>query len=503
MHLPGSQIGNLFEPMTGRAWEAASIRDRIGARHQFYRSEGMARGDRVFILHGNNLEFFVDLLAIWLSGACAIPVDTRLTPFEIEHLLKAAQPRFAAAMPSLDGALFAALGKADVRALDSTTESVVPGTGDPGPGMFLDDPALILFTSGTTGNPKGVVHTHRSLRARWALLTQSLGTESYRRSLCLLPTHFGHGLICNSLFPWLNGADLGVLPSFNAEVAGSLGRIIDDNSITFLSSVPSLWKLALRVSGAPSGKNLKRVHCGSAPLSRQLWEDIRDWAGTKQVFNAYGITETGSWTAGTTMDGFEPADGLIGLPWGAEIRVLDSATVETGPNVPRECAVGEEGYIWLNTPALMQGYLDQDELTREVVENGWFSTGDAGLLDERGCLFLKGRLREEINKGGLKVYPGDIDAVAEAAPKVSDVCTFAVEDSLYGQNVGIALVIEGNPDNVMPDLRAQMSERLAQHQMPVCWYVVDEIPRTSRGKINRAAVAETCLALPRFRFAAN
>jgi acyl-CoA synthetase (AMP-forming)/AMP-acid ligase II len=103
----------------------------------------------------------------------------------------------------------------------------------------------------------------------------------------------------------------------------------------------------------------------------------------------------------------------------------------------------------------------------------------------------------------LKVYPGDIDAVADAAPKVNDVCTFAVEDSLYGQNVGIALVIEGNPDNVMPDVRAQMSERLAQHQMPVCWYVVDEIPRTSRGKINRAAVAETCLALPRFRFPAN
>ncbi len=319
----------------------------------------------------------------------------------------------------------------------------------------------------------------------------------------MLPTHFGHGLICNCLFPWLNGADLGVLPSFNAQVAASLARIIDDHSITFLSSVPALWKLALKVSRTPSGKSLRRVHCGSAPLSKRLWEDIRDWTGIKEVFNAYGITETGSWTAGTTVGGFEPADGLVGLPWGADIRVLETAAVDGNTHDIRECAAGEEGYIWLNTPALMQGYLDQDELTREVVCNGWFSTGDAGLVDERGYLYLKGRLREEINKGGLKVYPADVDAVAEMVPSVTDVCTFAVEDALYGQNVGIAVVIDGKPERIMASVRTQMAERLADHQMPVRWYVVDEIPRTSRGKINRSAVADACQTLKDFRFAAN
>ena len=130
-------------------------------------------------------------------------------------------------------------------------------------------------------------------------LRQSLGTLSFRRTLCLLPTHFGHWLVCNSLYPWLFGQDLYVLPPFRADLLVQLGPLIHRNQITFLSSVPSVWRLALKTARSPAARTLQRVFCGSAPLSASLWRQVQQWTGAREVMNAYGITQTGSWLAGT------------------------------------------------------------------------------------------------------------------------------------------------------------------------------------------------------------
>jgi acyl-CoA synthetase (AMP-forming)/AMP-acid ligase II len=274
-----------------------------------------------------------------------------------------------------------------------------------------------------------------------------------------------------------------------------LGALLDRHEITFMSSVPSVWRLALKTSRPPSRGRLERVFCGSAPLSGHLWKSIQEWTGTTEVMNAYGITETGSWVAGTTGDKIEPEDGLIGQGWGATLKVLKSSSTESPPWFASECAIGEPGYVWLNTPALMQGYLDRDDLTNKVVSHGWFSTGDIGLLDERGRLYLRGREREEINKGGMKVYPSDVDAVAEQYAETLDVCTFAYEDSLHGENVGIAVVLKETNDDNIRALYAQLKSHLATFQMPQRWYFLPEIPRTSRGKVNRLNVAAKCATL--------
>ena len=192
-----------------------------------------------------------------------------------------------------------------------------------GRALGLDNDALILFTSGTTGAPKGVVHTHRSLLARWAALQQRLGTRAFRHTLCALPTHFGHGLICNALYPWLTGQDLHVLPPFRSDVLIQLGAIVDSYDVTFLSSVPAMWRLILRASRPPRSGSLERVFCGSAPLCTQLWTDIQGWAGTRDVWNVYGMTETASWMTGSSGAEVDPEDGLVGDPWGGVVRVVD------------------------------------------------------------------------------------------------------------------------------------------------------------------------------------
>src|SRR5262249_25444024 len=151
---------------------------------------------------------------------------------------------------------------------------------------------------------------------------------------------------------------------------------------------------------------------------------------------------------------FIPADGLIGESWGATIearRAADTLSGEAELHAP-PCAPGEVGHLWIKTPGLMRGYLGREELTDRVVVDGWLATGDLGLIDERGRLHLRGRAREEINKGGIKISPAEVDAAAASFAKVSDACAFAVDDPLYGQNVGLAVAISDSDDTTVREL---------------------------------------------------
>lgn len=197
------QPGRLIEPLTPRGWSRTEVISQVFSRAHRYYGIGIGAGDRVFLHYGNNMEFFADLLALWRLGAVAIPIDGRLTSFEVERLAQTVRPRYALADSSSNPGHIGSLATSGAEVIDTSERQSEDGTSGEIPHchLELDQQALILFTSGSTGTPKGVVHTHRSLRARWLALHGALGTAAYRRALCLLPTHFGHGLICNSLFP--------------------------------------------------------------------------------------------------------------------------------------------------------------------------------------------------------------------------------------------------------------------------------------------------------------
>jgi long-chain acyl-CoA synthetase len=188
-----------------------------------------------------------------------------------------------------------------------------------------------------------------------------------------------------------------------------------------------------------------------------------------------------------------PEDGLVGEAWDASIRVSRSG--EPGAGAAEACAAGEAGHLWVHTPALMRGYLGRDDLTAQAVSDGWFTTGDIGLVDARGRLHLRGREREEINRGGAKVYPGDVDAVLERFDRTLDVCTFGYEDTASGEEVGVALVLQDGDADTLRRLHAWARRHLAAHQLPRRWYLVDTIARTARGKVNRTALAAQCAQL--------
>ncbi len=482
MRLSAYPWGTIVELASGEVWDGA----RLGAETRRRRSRlarlGVRPGARVMIAHGATPAFFADLFATWELGAAAACINPLLTVTENRTLAAFIAPAAVLVGPDAPAERFAGIATPVVCLADGpeSPESLTPELAR----SALDDPALILFTSGTTGDPKGVVHTFRSVLARVALNQAWIGAPALARTLCVLPTHFGHGLIGNCLTPLLAGGDLFVHGTLGVAGAARLGSVIDQHRITFLSSVPAFWKVALKAARPPATPTLARVHVGSAPLSAALWRQIMTWAGIDDVVNTYGITETANWVAGASARTHEPADGLVGTMWGGRAAVRE----EGG----RLLATGE-GEIALQTPALMSGYDQRPDLTDAVLRDGWFFTGDIGRIEPDGRLFLTGRAKDEINRAGIKVHPEEVDLLLERHPDVAEACAFALADDISGERVGVAVRLREGAAADAGALKSWCAERIRRESVPERWFLVPEIPRTERGKVNRRKVMERCL----------
>lgn len=484
----------------GVLWDRMRFEAEVAKRARRLLDGGFGAGDLAVVPHGNSCHFFADLLAVWSRGGGAIPFDPRASEIETANVIAHSGARAVLYRGSPPDGVLEEWKRRGLVTYDTLEMDESPGplSRVPAEDPPLDGIALILYTSGTTGEPKGVVHTFRTLLAKWHLLAPYVPCSRVGRTACLLPTHFGHGLICNCLYPLYLGATLYLFPSGSLHFLQDLGEAIDAHGITFLSSVPATWGILLRGARPPRGGSLRLVHCGSAPLSARLWQGIRDWTGIRDVRNLYGITEVGSWTAGSLDPEAPLADGFIGPAWGARIAVFPEGSFERDDGELQPAGPGEVGEIWLQSAALMQGYYKRPDLSRSVVRGGWFLTGDLGFLDERGSLTLVGRRTDQINRGGVKVYPQDIDLLLEQHPEIARACTFSLADPVTGETVAAAISPAVSDSRIdLVKLSEWCRRRVSDYKVPSRWFVLNEIPTTDRGKINRDIVRETCLKLMR------
>ncbi|MEW9837317.1 class I adenylate-forming enzyme family protein [Mesorhizobium marinum] len=264
----------------------------------------------------------------------------------------------------------------------------------------------------------------------------------------------------------------------------SLADLIDREHITFMSSVPSFWKIAMRLSGQPRHP-LQRVHVGSAPLSIELWESIAAWTGTRRVFNMYGMTETANWIGGASLEEPSARDGLVGHAWGGSFGVVgEDGRVSTSGS----------GEVVLNSPTIMLGFHGMADKTAEVLHGVWFRTGDIGEIDAEGRLTLVGRIKNEINRGGVKVPAEEIDMLLERHPAIGEASAFAVPDPVSGEAVAAAIVMRPGAEASDDAIKAWCRLHIRPEAVPSQLFRLDEIPRNERGKIVRAVVREAALA---------
>jgi acyl-CoA synthetase (AMP-forming)/AMP-acid ligase II len=194
----------------------------------------------------------------------------------------------------------------------------------------------------------------------------------------------------------------------------------------------------------------------------------------------------------------EPGDGLIGHGWGTNILIADLEDImEAGPSpIAEPLTKSDSGYIWIRTPSIMQGYFNRPEETSQVLKGGWFFTGDLGYLDDQGRLILTGRSSNQVNKGGIKISLEELDLIIERHPKISEACTFRIQDHILGENIGVCVVInEVGSGFSLSEITHWCGVHMSDYKIPVTCYVVTTIPKTSRGKINRDNVATFCASL--------
>ncbi|MBK8085302.1 MAG: acyl--CoA ligase [Devosia sp.] len=450
----------LHSVRTGVSLDASQIRAAVAQRAREFSGLGLASGERIVVGDAEPLDAVVAILAAWSAGLVAVAVNPSLAADEQANVIAATGARH------WTGACRAALPDGG-----PMPEAVARPLG-------LDAPALILMTSGTTGRPKGIVHTQRSLMARIALNIAEIGAPVLDSALCVLPVFFGHGLIGNVLTPLLAGGTVHLLPGPDMAELRGLGPLIDRLGIGFMSSVPSFWKLALRLAGRPAHP-LRRVQVGSAPLSVALWRQIADWAGTREVFNLFGMTETANWIGGGPLAEAVERDGYVGRAWGGRLAVLLD-----GGRVASE----GRGEVLVITPSIMQGYWQRPDLDVEAFTDGWFRTGDIGELSAGGELVLVGRIKTEINRGGIKVQAEEVDMLLERHPDIAEACAFGIPDVVAGEAVAAAIVLRPGARFEPEAIKAWCREHARADAIPTRLTQLDAIPRNDRGKIVRAEV---------------
>lgn len=482
MRIASESIGTVTDLISGERRTQDDLRTAADRTAALVRSVRGDAADHVIIAHGGTADFFGDLFGVWQAGACAVCIAPDLTANELGVICDFVAP----AAILMGGSGGPDLSGLTVPVFQSAVDRPVGRGGAITPDSnALDRPAVMLFTSGTTGQPKGVVHSFRSILSRVALNRAYIGDDALRRSLCVLPTHFGHGLIGNCLTPLLGGSDLYLYPDTSLRGIQGIGAAVSQNDISFMSSVPAFWRMALRVLPPLEKETLKRVHIGSAPLSADLWQGVIDWCGTEDVANMYGITETANWAAGAMASQYAPEDGLIGRMVGGTAAVLDEAG---------GIRAHGQGEIVLQTPSLMEGYHGRSDLSAEVLRDGWYLTGDIGEIAADGTMRLTGRQKAMINKAGMKIHPEEVDLLLEQNPHIAEACCFAVPDPVQGEAVGAALVFADSDSQVSAkDLRGWCQARIKPQAVPDKWFFVSSIPKTDRGKINRDAVREHCM----------
>jgi acyl-CoA synthetase (AMP-forming)/AMP-acid ligase II len=484
----------------------AQLEQQRNALRAALRQRGLDRTARLVLLAPNGPELALAFVASATSAICA-PLNPAYRHEELAFYLddlEASAVLIAASLVSPARELAQARGipilelhplpeqPAGCFALEGTTgRAPVPERA-----AQPDDVALILHTSGTTARPKQVPLTQANLCATIRHLQQSLALTLEDRCLNLMPLFHIHGLVGALLATLGSGGSLVCTPGFSAaEVLGWLHTY----QPTWYTAVPTIHQAILaqarREPGAPRQEALRFIRSSSASLPPTVMAELEEVFGVP-VIEAYGMTEAAHQMASNPLMPGVRKPGSVGLPAGPAIRIMSGSGATL--------SMGEVGEVAIQGPNVMAGYRQNPAANAQAFTQGWFRTGDQGYLDAEGYLFLTGRLKELINRGGEKIAPVEIDQALLGHPAVQQAVTFALPHPTLGEEVAAAVVLQEFATATESELQNYLAQSLADFKIPRQIIFVSEIPKGPTGKIQRIGLGEKILdchqkALPKSR----
>jgi long-chain acyl-CoA synthetase len=434
--------------------------ERAGRLAAVLRSRGVAPGDRVGLMLPNVPAFAVAYHGILRAGAVVVPLNVLLKEREVAFYLADSGARMLLGADDAEGAL----------------DGIEPL---PPVARAGDDTAVILYTSGTTGTPKGAELTHDNLR-RNAEVSQAifaLRPEDVLLGALPLFHAFGQTSALNTAIR--TGAGLTLLPRFDP---GRALEILERDRVTVFLGVPTMYAAMLAHPGAErvDASSLRLCVSGGSSLPAEVMRAFEARFGC-QILEGYGLSET------SPVCSFNHPDrprkpGSIGTPIaGVQMRVVDDEG--------RELAAGEVGEIVVRGHNVMKGYWGQPGATAEAIRDGWLHTGDLARVDEDGYLFVVDRKKDLIIRGGYNVYPREVEEVLYEHPAVREAAVVAVPDPTLGEEVGAAVALRPGCHVEPEELRDFVAERLAAFKYPRRVWLVDELPKGATGKILKSAIA--------------
>jgi acyl-CoA synthetase (AMP-forming)/AMP-acid ligase II len=473
--------------------ELAALVDDVADRLD---SSGLRRGDAVGVVGANNADFVVALLGAARAGLVVAPLDPALPRSEMTtRLERLGAQGLLVGRPALGAEPVAPLGIAtwnlEVDVAADTTPAVTLGAksgalrrSEPKSGLSERD-ALVLFTSGTTAQAKLVPLEHEKLAAsvRGICVSYELGPDD--ATVAVMPLFHGHGLIAALLASLASGGCV-LLPEGGRFSAHSFWDDIRAAAATWFTAVPTIHQILLQRSTGdypgPQAVPLRFVRSCSAPLNTATAQALERTFGAP-VLSAYGMTETTHQATSQPLPLRGPVKhGSVGRATGVEVRVV-------GPD-GRTCSAGTEGEVWVHGPTVARGYLRNPAETAHNFVDMWFRTGDLGAIDEEGYLFLTGRIKNIINRGGEKISPEHVEAVLAGCRGVTEAAVFAIPDATYGETVGAAVVVAQDERLGSDQILQECHGKLSPFEIPERIEVVAALPHTAKGALDRRAVED-------------
>jgi len=444
-------------------------------------ARGAKAGDRLILTNVNTPEFFVALFGAARAGLVAVPLDPGLAAAELRNLLAHARPH-AVVVDARSAPVFEPLGAPLLAAHDHESADA-PGPSSPARTVDAGAPALVLYTSGTTGTPRGALHSHAGVLRKVEAIRAWFGLGEADSALCMLPTHFGHGLVSSCLSALNFGGTLVLCRPFDVELLPRVFALADEHGVTTFSSVPTIVRLMLRnqaIAGPRSGR-LRFVTCASAPLHAEETAAFEARFGVP-LLNCYGLTEAGTWSA-MSRDDPDRDRRAVGVASDCQFRAIRRDGDEWTP-----LPTGEIGELQVSGPSIMLGYDRDPDATAAVLRGGWLSTGDLGSVDERGRVFLAGRSKDLIIRAGANIYPAEIEGVLLRHPDVAEAYVVGLDHAILGETVAACVVRRKDSTVSDRDLVGHCREVLSPYKCPETIRFVDSVPKTSRGKVSRASL---------------